>query len=108
MAKPIGLRRSYHRHFGYHTRFHIAVVLTLVVLAYVVVPLVARVVGTAGDYAPQAYEPKDFARESWLHEKARLVGLSRVTPGMIVNVVLFLLLVLVWLAVMPPGASPRR
>jgi len=108
VAKPIGLRRYYHRHFGYHTRFHIAVVLTIIVVAYAVVPSVARFVGAIGGYDPQDYQPKDFARQSWLDDKGRMVGLAHVPMHLIVNVLLFLLVALVWLGLVPPGASRRR
>jgi hypothetical protein len=71
-----------------------------------VVPSVARFVGAVGDYDPQAYEPKDFARQSWLQEKVGRVGLDHV--DMIVHVLLFLLVAIVWLGLVPPGASRRR
>lgn len=104
---PIGLRRYYHRRFGYHSRFHIAVVVTVLVVAYAVVPGVARFVGAVSGYNPQAYEPKDFARQSWLEEKGGIL-LSHVSLGTIVNVLLFLLVAVLWLAVAPPSPSRRR
>ncbi len=43
-----------------------AVVVTVLVVAYALVPRAARFVSALGGYNPQGYEPKDFARQSWL------------------------------------------
>src|SRR5437762_780087 len=67
------LRRYYHRRFGHHERFHLAVILTIVVVAYVAVPRVVRYVDALQGYAPPAhYEPKDRARRRRLaHRRGR-------------------------------------
>lgn len=75
-------------------------------VAYVLVPHVARFLHAAADYNPPAFEPKDAARQSWLD--GRVVGLPSMSPGVVINVVLFLLVVIVWLALVPPGVSRRR
>ena len=72
------------------------------------VPNVARFLNAIGGYNPATYEPKDAARESWLDAKGRVVGLPHVSLELIVNVALFLMVVIVWLALVPPGASRRR
>ena len=64
----MSLRRAYHRHFGHHGRFHLAMVFTIFVVAYVVVPRVARLVESIAGYNPTAYEPKDSDRQRWLQE----------------------------------------
>ncbi|HSF07196.1 MAG TPA: hypothetical protein VLG10_15540 [Methylomirabilota bacterium] len=83
-----------------------AVVVTVLVVAYVVVPGVARFVTALGGYNPQGYEPKDFARQSWLADKLSLPALP-VPADVVVNLVLFVLVAVVWLALVPPGASRR-
>jgi hypothetical protein len=59
-------------------------------------------------YNPQTFEPKDAERMNWLDSKGRLTGLPPVSTDLVVNVLLFLLVAVVWLALAPPGASRRR
>jgi hypothetical protein len=82
-------------------------VLTLLVVAYVVVPPVAHFFDSLSEYNPSAYEPKDQARQAWL-EKTGLLGFPLVPVDIVINVLLFLLVAIVWLALVPPGASRRR
>jgi hypothetical protein len=77
-------------------------------VAYVLVPGVARFLSAVGGYNPASYEPKDLARESWLDARGQVVGLPRVSLNVVINVALFLMVVVVWLALVPPGASRRR
>jgi hypothetical protein len=83
------------------------VVVTVLVVAYAVVPAVTRVVGAVGGYSVEVYEPKDEARQSWLGRRGSQAGLPPVTLEVVVDVLLFMLLALVWLALVPPGASRR-
>src|SRR5919109_405412 len=89
-------------------RFHIAVLLTIVVLAYAGVPHVARVVDSIGGYNPGHYEPKDAEREALL---ARAddpdAFLSHIPWETVIHVLLFLLVAVVWLTVVPTRASRR-
>src|SRR5437773_6353628 len=62
----MSLRRYYHRHFGHHERFHLAVIFTIVVVAYVVVPIAVRYIEALQGYSPHFYEPKDLERQEWL------------------------------------------
>ena len=101
----MSLRRYYHRHFGYHERFHFAVILTIVVLAYVVVPLVVRYIDALQGYAPAYYEPKDSQRQEWLRVPEQLTGVSL---DVVVDIVLFVLVAIVWLTVVPTGGGGRR
>jgi hypothetical protein len=52
------------------------------------------------------YEPKDAARQVWLDERWALFGYVPVEVA--INILLFLLVAIVWLALLPPGASRRR
>jgi hypothetical protein len=98
----------YHRRFGYHGRFHLAVLFTIFVVAYVAVPRVARLLESVAGYNPGGYEPKDFDRERWLREHVAgppvLGGLDWDT---LVGITLFLLVAVVWLTFVPTR-SPRR
>ena len=102
------LRRYYHRRFGHHERFHLAVILTIVVVAYVVVPVVVRYVDALRGYAPSYYEPKDFARQEWLRQQGIPEGLSGISWDVVVDVLLFILLAIVWLTLAPSRASRRQ
>ena|SRR2546425_6441796 len=103
----MSLRRYYHRRFGYSERFHIAMIFTILVVAYVAVPLVVRFVDAIGGYNPAYYEPKDVERQDWL--KRQLV--PAVLPGLswevVIDIVLFLLVAVVWLTFVP-ARGPRR
>jgi hypothetical protein len=101
------LRRAYRRRFGYHARFNFAVVLTVLVVAWVAVPSVARFVNAWAGYAPMHYEPKDLERQTWLerHTTDSLLGLEW---NDIIGIGLFLLVAVVWMTLMPERASRRR
>ena len=104
----MSLRRYYHRHFGHHERFHVAVILTIIVVAYVVVPVAVRYIEALQGYAPAYYEPKDLERQEWLRRKGipeRLAGLSW---AVVVDIVLFILVAIVWLTLVPTRAPRRR
>ena len=103
----MSLRRLYHRHFGYHGRFHLAVAFTILVVAYVAVPSVARLIESVGGYNPAHYEPKDFERESWLREHTPNGLLGQLDWDTVVGITLFLLVAVVWLTFVPTR-SPRR
>ena len=94
------LRHYYHKRFGRHGRFHFAVLLTIVMVTYVVVPWLVHLVDAGRGYNPFYYEPKDGSRQDFiLHH-----GLppSPVTPWRtVVNVVLGFAVVAVWMSVLP-------
>lgn len=104
----MSLRRYYHRHFGYHERFHLAVILTIVVVAYVVVPLAVRYIEALQGYAPSYYEPKDTARQEWLRQQGVPEGLTGLSWDVVVDVLLFILVAIVWLTFVPTRARYRR
>ena len=97
------MRRSHHWRLGTHARFHLAVLLTIIVVAYLVVPGVLRFAASIGGWDPHYYEPKDFSRTDWLADRRGQVTLTDFSWDAVVNVVLFLLVAAVWLFVMPWG-----
>jgi hypothetical protein len=101
------LRRYVHRHFGSNERFHVAVVFTIVVVAYVAVPLVVRFVDAARGYDPAYYEPKDFERQAWLKRQVVPTVLPGLSWKIVIDIVLFLLVAVVWLTFVP-ARGPRR
>ena len=50
--------RRYYRRFGYNERFFLAMIVTILVVAYVAVPLVVEFVDAVRGYDPAYYEPK--------------------------------------------------
>ena len=103
----MSFRRFYHRRFGYNERFHFAVLITLIVAAYVAVPFVVRFVDAIQGYSPAYYEPKDWAREDWLKRQVGSSALTSISIEVIVDVLLIVFVALVWLTFVP-ARSPRR
>ena len=103
----ISLRRSYHRRFGHSERYHLAVVFTILVVAWVAVPLVVQFVDAVRGYDPAYYEPKDFERQEWLKRQV----VPAVRPGVpwevLIDIALVLLVAIVWLTFVP-ARGPRR
>jgi hypothetical protein len=104
----MSLRRSYQRYFGHHGRFHLAVLFTIFVVAYVAVPRVARFLESLGRYDPAYYEPKDFDRERWLGEQGGSAVVGVLDWDAVVGITLFLMVAVVWLTFVPFRASRRR
>ena len=102
------LRRAYRRRFGHHARFNVAVVLTVLAVAWLAVPSVARFINAWGGYGPVNYEPKDFERQTWLKRHAADLLLARLDWNDFIGIGLFLLVAVVWLTLMPDRASRRR
>jgi hypothetical protein len=102
----MSLRRAF-RQARRRAHFHLAVLLTIVVVAYAGVPLVARVVESLRGYDPGHFEPKDLERAAWLQRLDGIERLGSVPWETLVNVVLFLLVAVVWLTLVPTRA-PRR
>ena len=89
-------------------RFHLAVLLTIVVVAYAGVPHVARVVDSMAGYNPGTYEPKDTEREA-LVQRADDSGEvpSRIPWQTVVSILLFVLVAVVWLTIVPTREARR-
>ncbi len=84
-----------------HARFNLAVLLTIVVVAYAGVPLVAGVVDALSGYNPGHYEPKDTERQTWIMRPGDAAGLLGIPWETVVNITLFLLVAVVWLTLVP-------
>lgn len=102
----MSLRRTYRR-ARRQARFNVAVLLTIVAVAYVAVPRVARLVESVGGYNPGHYEPKDLERAAWLQKADGATLFSRVPWDTLISVALFLLVAVVWLTLLPPGPARR-
>ena len=102
----MSLRRTYRR-ARRRARFNFAVFLTILVVAYVGVPHVARVVESLGGYNPGHYEPKDLERGAWLERATDAALFSRVSWDTLVNIGLFLLVAVVWLTLVPTRTGRR-
>ncbi|HEY3066915.1 MAG TPA: hypothetical protein VGL09_14065 [Methylomirabilota bacterium] len=101
------LRRNYAPRFGRQARFNLAVLVTVVVVAYVAVPPVVRWSESLSGYNPARYEPKDADRESWVRH--RDVGpLPGISMDSLVYLGLFLLLAAVWLPLVSGRTGSRR
>jgi hypothetical protein len=101
------LGHSYRKHFGHHGRFHLAVLLTIVVVTYVLVPKIARLLDAASGYSPMYYEPKDFTRQLYMIQHGGHAPV--VNPWTVITeVFLVLLVVIVWMVVLPRGGWRRR
>ena len=102
----MSLRRTYRR-ARRQARFNFAVLLTILVVAYVGVPHVARLAESIGGYNPGHYEPKDLERGVWMQHAEGATLLSRLPWDTLVNIALFLLVAVVWLTLVPPGPARR-
>src|SRR5499426_3364504 len=97
----ISLRRSYHRRFGHNERYHLAVVFTILVAAWVAVPFVVQFVDAVRGYDPAYYEPKDFERQDWLRRQIVPAVLPGLSWEIVIDIVLFLLVAVIWLTFVP-------
>jgi hypothetical protein len=105
----VTLSRALRRRFGRQERFHAAVLLTIVVVAYVAVPQVVRFVDAVRGYDPAYYEPKDFERQAWIKRQVAPDVLPGFSWEIVIDIVLFLLVAVVWLTFVParsPGRHP--
>ena len=94
------LRRYYQR----RGRFHFAVLLTIVVVTYLLVPWIVNLIDASRGYNPFYYEPKDFSRQDFLARHG--LPASSMSPWKVaVNVVLVFAVVVVWLTVLPRRRS---
>lgn len=107
----MSLRRFYHRYVKHHHRFNIAVILTIIALAWIVVPAVVSFVETVSQYNPLAYEPKDAQRGQLMGRRQALAA-DVLTLENVLKIVLCLFAGLAWLMLAPTlqrsGRSGRR
>jgi hypothetical protein len=101
------LRHWYHGRFGRRGRIQIAVLLTIVVVTYLVVPWLTELVDAMRGYGPAYYEPKDFTRQDFIIRHG--IKIDSVPAWKVaLNVSLIFLVVLVWMTVLPTGDARRR
>ena len=94
-----GLRHYYHKRFGRHGRFHLAVLLTIVVVTYLLVPWFVELVDAARGYGSAYYEPKDATRQDFIIRYGLKVSAS--PPWKVaLNVTLIFLVVVAWTTVL--------
>jgi hypothetical protein len=101
------LRHYYHKRFGRHGRFHLAVLFTIVVVTYFLVPWVVSLVDAVRAYSPTYYEPKDFMRQEHVVRHAAQ-GSVDASWKQALNIVLVFLVVIIWMTVLPTGGARRR
>jgi hypothetical protein len=101
------LRHAYHKRLGRHARFHLAVLLTIVVATYLLVPWIVSLIDAGRVYSPTDYEPKDFSRQQYLARHG--LPVTVVEPWKVaLNIILVLLIVILWMTLLPAGGARRR
>jgi len=96
--------RHYYQRRG---RYHFAVLLTIVVVTYLLVPWIVNLIDASRGYNPFYYEPKDGSRQDFLMRHG--LPASSIPPWrIVVNVALVFAVVVVWLTLLPRGGARRR
>jgi hypothetical protein len=104
----VSLRRVLRRRFRRYDRFHVAMALTILVVAYVGVPHVVRFVDAMRGYDPAYYEPKDFERQAWMKRQVAPAVLPGFSWEIVIDIILFLLIAVVWLTFVPARSAGRH
>lgn len=101
------LRRRVKRWLARGGRFYLAFAFTVVVVSYVAVPFVVRFIDAADRYNPAYYEPKDFARQTYL-EQHGTIATALLSWEVLLKIALLIAVGVVWRALMPsrPGDRP--
>lgn len=82
-------------------RFYLAVLVTIVVVTYFLVPWVVSLVDAGRSFSPGYYEPKDQTRQEYILRHG-LQPVPVVTPWQLaLNIGLVFLVVIVWVTVLP-------
>ena len=93
-------QRSYRR-LGRRARFNLAVLVTIVVVTYLLVPWVVSLVDAGRSYSPGSYEPKDQPRQEHILRHG-LQPVPVVAPWQLaLNIGLVFLVVIVWVTILP-------
>jgi hypothetical protein len=107
VTTTVARRRQYsYRRLGRRGRFNVAVLLTIVVVTYLLVPWVVSLVDAARSYGygPGYYEPKDHTRQEHILRHG-LKPVPVVAPWQLaLNIGLVFVVVIVWVTVLPSGA----
>jgi hypothetical protein len=93
----------HHRHRPRRPLFYLATALTIVVVAYVLVPPLTWLVDSLAGYMPRN---TPVPRAGWLRSPAP--GLGDVTWDVLVDVGLLLVVAIVWITVVPRATGRRR
>jgi hypothetical protein len=105
----MSLRRFYHRHVRHRHRFNVAIILTIVAIAWIVVPAVVSVIESLARYDPTVYEPKDIERGVWM--RRQMLSVEHLTLENLLKLALFVFVGLAWLMLAPTlqrSSRPRR
>jgi hypothetical protein len=102
----MSLRRLFRR-ARRHARFNLAVLFTIVVVAYAGVPEVVRLMDALGGGPVGHYEPKDSERGAWLQRAVDGDLIASIPWETVFNITLFLLVAVVWLTFFPRHTSRR-
>ena len=86
-------------------RFTFAVVVTVLVVAYTVVPWVSSLIEGMMTYSPVYYEPRDFAR---MERHRSITDPASWTGDALINAGLFVLLAVVWFMATSGGRPGSR
>ena len=106
----MSLRRFYHRHVRHRHRFNIAIVLSIIAIAWIVVPAVVSVIESLARYDPTGYEPKDIERGIWMGRR-QMLSVENLTLENLLKLALFVFVGLAWLLLAPTlqrSSRPRR
>jgi hypothetical protein len=104
----MSLRRSLRRRFRRYDRFHVATVLTILVVAYVGVPHVVRFVDAMRGYDPAYSEPEDFEGQASMKRQVAPAVLPGISWEMMIGIILFLLIAVVWLTFISARSAGRH
>jgi hypothetical protein len=99
-------RRHHTTSSGTGGRFYLAVLLTIVAVAYLAVPWLARLIDAAREYSPSYYEPKDFTRQEYILRHG-LPPASFTLRDIVIDVGLVLAVVVAWITVLSRGGTRR-
>ena len=94
-------RRFSYRRLRRRARFNLAVLVTIVVVTYLLVPWVASLVDAGRSYGPGYYDPKDHTRQEYILRHG-LKPVPVVGPWQLaLNISLIFVVVIVWVSVLP-------
>ena len=94
-------RRFSYRRIRRRARFHLAVIVTILVVTYLLVPWVVGLVEAGRGYGPGYYDPKDHTRQEWILRHG-LKPAPIVPPWQLaLHISLIFLVVVVWVSVLP-------
>lgn len=90
-----------YRRLRRRVRFNIAIIVTIVVVTYLLVPWVVSLVEAGRSYSPGDYEPKDQTRQAYILRQGLKMVPARAPWQLAVNFTLIFLVVVVWVTVLP-------